>query len=148
MERIAFDADACHRRIQKTQVEKGVVTDQDRTIAAAGLNRLANRRKDLVQCLLFRQRVAKRMVRVDAVEFQRLGFQVGSGKGGNLAGVTRCGVEQAVLIHHQDDSGDLQQGVCFGVEAAGLDINNHGKKTTKALRNGRIEWVVGHSGTG
>ena len=80
MERIALDPGTRHGGIE-TEVEAAVVADQDRPLAAIGLQRLADAAEDLGECRFLLHRHAQRVVKLDAGEFQRGRLDVGAFEG-------------------------------------------------------------------
>ena len=70
MEGIAFDAGSLDRRVEKAQVEVGVVADQDGAAAARVLDRRADRAEQVAQGAALVARRAQGVEGVDAVHFQ------------------------------------------------------------------------------
>src|SRR5690625_4645434 len=66
MERIALVVRAAYRGVQEREVERGVVADENRALAAVGTNRLAHRREHEVERGALGHGAAQRAVGVDA----------------------------------------------------------------------------------
>lgn len=124
MKGIAFVSGTFDRCIDKAEIEKGVVSDQDGAFAGAGLYRSADRAKDLIECLAFRQCVAKRVTGIDTVEFERLGIEIGAFERHDMAADGLGRFEIARVVHAQDYRGDFQQRIRLGVESRGLHIDH------------------------
>ena len=137
MEGIALDLAAIDRGVEKAVVEGGVMAHQDGSGTAVCLDRLAHRTKYLAKRLGLADRhlLAQRVIEADAGEIQRCLLHIGTGKGFDVVGEGGVGQQVAFRVHGQGDGGDLQQGVGFRVEAAGLDIHHHRQKTAKTLRH-------------
>ncbi|MNP18370.1 hypothetical protein D3C76_1108510 [compost metagenome] len=149
MERVALDAGAADRGIQEAEVEAAVVPDQDRPLAAVGLDGLAHAAEDLVERLLLLHRHAQRVVQLDAGELQRGRFDVGAFERFDAEEIGVFRVQEALLVHRGGDRGDLQQGVGGAVEAAGLDVHHYrqvaaetfGHRMARARREVAVELV-------
>jgi hypothetical protein len=70
MEGVALDAGAFHRGVQESQIERGVVADQDRAAAAMRADGGADLAEDALQRIGFVQRRPQRMPGIDAIDFQ------------------------------------------------------------------------------
>ncbi|KAG0959733.1 hypothetical protein G6F31_011356 [Rhizopus arrhizus] len=133
MERIALVAGTRNGRIDETEVEMGVVADQDRALAAVLLHRGTHRDEDVVQCRFLFLGQPDRVVEDDAGHFQRLRIDLQAlgrhhGCAGGLAGV-----EQAGLVHLDRHGGDFQQRIALAVETAGFHIDHHRQEAAEAL---------------
>lgn len=76
------------------------------------------------------------MVDIDAGDLQRLGVDLRTRKWNHVGRDHGARKDPAFRIHLDRRGGDLKQGMALGVEAAGLDIDDHGQETTEAFRHG------------
>ena len=81
MEGVALDLAAGNGSVQEAQVEAAVMPDQDGTLAAGGLHRLAHAAEDVGQRLLFGYRHAQRVIELDAGEPSAAGSILAPAKG-------------------------------------------------------------------
>ena len=76
------------------------------------------------------------MIGIDTGEFERLAIEVGAREGFNVARDGFPVTHVALFVDVQCNRGDFQQGVAFGIETSGLDINDNRKKPAKAPCHG------------
>ena len=106
-------------------------------LAAGGPDLAPHRLRDLPQGLEFRQRVAQRIVHLDAGNLEGFRVDVGAVEG---LDVDRRGLrdgQAAEVVHPHDAGSDFQQGVFLRVEAAGFNIHDDGQKTPEPIGNAR-----------
>ena len=75
------------------------------------------------------------MKRVDTGHGQRRGIEPRPFEGLDVKAVGRAATQHAVAIHVDEHRGDLEQGVCVGVEAPRLDIHDHRQEPAEAPRH-------------
>src|SRR5215469_3066524 len=132
MEGVALDLGACHRRVEKPQVECGVVTYQDgapATVRAQGVTYLA---EDSLQRIALRDCRPQRMMRVDARDCQRPGIEPCALEGLHVEGVGGAAHEAPGRVDIDQHRGNLQQRIGRGVEAAALDVDGYRQVAAKA----------------
>ena len=114
MERIALDAGAGHRRIEKRQIEGGVVTHQHRAPAAMAADGGAHGTEDALQRVALVDRRAQRMPGVDLVDLQRGRIEARVLERPHVIGVRLAAVQPAIRIDLDQHRGDLQQRIGAG----------------------------------
>ena len=144
MKGVAFVTGTFDRRIDEAKVEKGIVSDQYRAFAGAGLDRGTDGTKDLVERFSFRQSTAKRVTGIDAVELQCLWIEVGTFEGHHMAADGFRRFEIACIVHAQNHCSDFQQRIRLGIETRGLDIDHDWEIAAKALAYRGIVLLVFH----
>ncbi len=132
--------------VHKAEIEGGVVSHQDGTLAPAALDGLANRIEYLMQRFQFRQGTPEGMVGIDAIEGEGLGVETGIGEGFDMTSVGRQRHQETLAVHLQDHHGNLQQGVLPGIKPPGFDIHHHRQIAPETPGNHRfsLEFVVLH----
>jgi hypothetical protein len=133
VEGIALVPAALDCGIEEPQVEGGVVSDQHRSLASGRAHGLTHRLEHLVQRLALGQCRTQGMIRVDAGDFQRFRVQVGALE--RLHASQDRGIEMQLpgAVHAGDRNSNFQQGIGFGMKAAGFDIHDHGQETAEAV---------------
>ena len=81
---------------------------------------------------------------VNTVKSQGFGLQVGALKRFNMKMQRFVRHQPAFFIHFQRNSGDLQQGVGFGIKSGGFNIDYHRIKTAKTVAQTIKLNVLGH----
>src|SRR6185437_10835321 len=142
VERVALVAGTAHRGIDETEIERGVVAHQDRTLAAVVAHGGAHRLEHVLQREALVQGAAQRVVRVDAGDLQRARVEVGAGEGLHVGMRGGLRVQEAVRVHAHGDRGDLQQGIAFGVETAGFHVHDHRQEAAEARGHAARHAVV------
>ena len=148
MKRVALDAGAFHRRVQELQIEERVVADEDRAVAALLLDLLADLLEQTAQRFGLVDRGAQRVKRIDARDLQRRRVETRSGKRLHEIAVPLGELEVAVRVEANQDRRDLEQRVGRRVEAAGLDVDDHGEKAAKPSRDSRDRPLLGRAARG
>ncbi len=144
VEGVALETGTFHCGIEKAEVEEGIVSHQDGAPAIVLFHGLAHRCEDALQGLPFRQRHAKGVPGIDAVELQRLGIEVGAFEGLHVTAHGVAGVEKPRFVHLDDDGGDLKQRIGGGIEPGCLHVHHHGKEAAKTLVDGRMSGSLVH----
>ncbi len=139
MERVALERRPIDRGIEKAKVETAVVPDQDRPLAAIGLERLTDTTEDLAQRLLFTHSHAQRVIQLDAGEIQRRLLDIGPGERFDTEEIGVLRKQQTLLVHADGDRGNFQQGIGGRIEATGLDIHHHRQVATETTGHRRFE---------
>lgn len=80
MKRAAFVRGATNRSIQKGQIERGIVPDQNCALAFGVVHGLANRYENVIECFAFRTCGAKWVVRIDPCDLECTRFEVSAGE--------------------------------------------------------------------
>lgn len=142
---VTFVCRSFNRRIDETEIEEGIVPDQDGAFAATGLDRGPDWPKYVVECRFFRQRFAKGVIGVYPVKSEGLGIQIGSLEWLYMAADGLCRLQVALVIHPQYDSGDFQQCVGLGLESGRFNIDDHRQVATKALADHGVVRFVFHA---
>ena len=138
MERIAFVVRAPHGRIEETDVERGIVSDQDRALAIEFAQRAADRPENLVECFLLVDGEAKRVRHVDTRYLQRLRIEQRSLERDHMRGDDRIRMHESVLVHAHDRRGDFEQRMPLTVEPARLDVDDDRQETAEAFVGDRF----------
>ena len=118
--------------------------DHNSATAVALFHALADHFKNRVQRIVFAHRAALGIVGVNTVKSQSFGLQVCALKRFNMKMQRFVRHEPAFFVHFQRNSGDLQQGVGFGIKSGGLNINYHWIKTAKTVAQTIQLSVLGH----
>ena len=139
MEGVALDFAARHSGIQEAKIEAAVVAHQNGAFAAIGFDRLAQAAEDFAERMLFADRLAQRVIQLDAGKLQGGLLDIGAFEGLDTEEVGVLRIEEAAFVHADDGRGDLQQRVSGGIETAGLDIDHYRQVTAKACRH-RVAW--------
>ena len=82
--------------------------------------------------VLFRQRRAQRMKRIDAVHRERSGFEVRAFERPHMIGVRFAALQASVRAELDHDRGDFQQRIGGAIEAAGFDVDDHRQELAEA----------------
>ncbi|MNE45714.1 hypothetical protein D3C80_1400130 [compost metagenome] len=117
------------------------MADQDRPLAAIGLQRLAHATEDIGQGRLFADGHAQWVVQLDPGEFQGGLFDIGAFERFDTEEVGVLREQEAFFIHADGDGSDFQQGIGSAVETTGLDIHYNRQVTTKTFRH-RVAWAT------
>ena len=144
MERVAFQPGALGGGHRKAVIESRVMRHHNRAATIALFHSFANHFKNGVQRIVFTYRAALRIVWVNSIESQRFRLQVGPFEGSHVKMQRFVRHQPALLIHLQRNSGDLQQGVGFGIKPGGFNINYHRIKTAKTAAQTIKLSVLGH----
>src|SRR5688500_3024558 len=137
MERTALVRRAPDRRVEEAEVERRVVSDQDRALAIVGAHRRTHRPEHEFQCFLLRHGAAQRMVRIDAGDLESPRVEFGPRECLDMGRDDRLRMQETFLVHAHADGRDLEQGMALAVEAAGLDVDDDRQETTKPVRHAR-----------
>ena len=133
MKRIALDRRAFNGLVEKAQIECGVVTDQDRTLAAVVPHGFADIAEHALQGIPFVDRRTQRVIRVDAVDGQRCRIEIGTFEGLDVETDRRTTFELPGVAKFDQHGGDLEQCISLGIEATGLDIDDDRQKAAETF---------------
>ena len=136
VERIALEFGALNGSVEEAEIEAAVVANQNRALAAVGLQRLADATENISQGAFFTYCHAQRVIELDAGEIQCGLFDVGAGKRLNTKEIGVVGEHEALFVHADGGRGNFQQGVGGAVETAGFNIDDYRQVTAKALGHG------------
>jgi hypothetical protein len=135
MKRIALDLSALHRFVKKSEVERGIVSDENRTRAAVFPHRTPHLAKNSLQRVAFINSRSQRVVRVNPVNSQRCRLEVRALEWLYVIAKRFSAQERAVFLWVDQDRGNFQQCVRPAIEAAGLDVNDDWIKAAESIRD-------------
>src|SRR3546814_4825386 len=119
VERVAFMAGTAHRRVDKAQIKRGVMANQDRTLAAVASCSSADGYKDTIKRGAFVERAAKRVIDHDAGDFQRSRVDFRTGERLDMGRYQLTRNQITLAIDFDQLRRNFQQGVALALKAAG-----------------------------
>ncbi|MNT26391.1 hypothetical protein D3C72_1619620 [compost metagenome] len=109
------------------------MADQDRPLAAIGLQCLAHATKDIGQGRFFTDRHAQWVVQLDTGELQGRLFDVGALEWFDAEEIGVLREQETFFVHADGHCGNFQQRVSGAVEPAGFYVHDNGQITTETL---------------
>src|SRR5689334_7185881 len=101
-----FVSGAADRGVEKADVERRIMTDQNRALAFVFPEGLADRPENHVERLALLDRRAERVRRIDAGDLERTRVDIRAGKRYDVRGDDRIRMQQALVVHAHDHRGD------------------------------------------
>ena len=137
MEGIATDLASLGGREQESVIEVCIVADQNSSVAPLLANRFPDVPEDVCETVALAYGAAQWIRRINAVEFERRRFDVRALEGVDVYGHRVADGQALIRVESDKDSSELEERIRLSVEAAGLDIHDHGQESAETAGHGR-----------
>ena len=111
MERITFDRRSLGGFVDKRQVKRSIVADEDRTGAATVANGTPYFPKHSLQSVAFVNRGSKRVVGIDTIYCERCRLEIGTIKRFDMIAMRLSSTKSSVIFCLDENRGNLEKGI-------------------------------------